>query len=149
MTEARNALSGRVQLSHDLERFPRASVLEQPCALLRRPEHDRPRPEDPGRYRAVERSGIGGERHPRGHVRRHHPVLRDRHEQQVEKEALLLRRLVAGEQQVEELREAQAAHEVAGQVAPAHVDAVGVGLTDRGSSRSGRPAPSRRRYRTR
>ena len=38
----------------------------------------------------------------------------------------------AGEQQVEVLREAQAAHQVAGEVAPADLDPVGVGLGDAG-----------------
>ena len=40
------------------------------------------------------------------------------------------RRLVAGQQQVEVLGEAQAAHQVAREVAPAHLDPVGIGLAD-------------------
>ena len=79
---------------------------EQPRALLRRAEHDRAGAEDPGRDRALERVRVGRERHPRGDVRRHQPVLGDRDEQQVEEEALVLGRLVAGEQQVEVLGEA-------------------------------------------
>ena len=46
------------------------------------------------------------------------------------KYALLLGRLLAGEQQVEVLREAQPAHQVAGEVAAADLDPVGVGLAD-------------------
>ena len=57
-------------------------------------------------------------------------MLGDGHEQQVEELALRRRGLVAGEQQVEVLREREAAHEVAGEVAPAHLDAVGMRLAD-------------------
>ena len=46
------------------------------------------------------------------------------------KNALLARRLPAGQQQVEVLGEADAAHQVAGQVAPAHLDPVRIGLAD-------------------
>jgi hypothetical protein len=57
-------------------------------------------------------------------------VLGDRHQQQIEEVALLLARLLAGEQQVEVLRERQAAHQVAGEVAPPDLDTVGMGLAD-------------------
>ena len=99
-------------------------TLEQPRALLGRAEHDRPGAEDPGGDGALQRVRVGGERHPRGDVRRHQPVLGDRDEQQVEEEALLLGRLAPGEQQVEVLGEREPAHEVAGEVAAAHLDAV-------------------------
>ena len=59
-------------------------------------------------------------------------MLGDGDEQQVEEEALLLGRLLTGQQQVEVLGEAQPAHEVAGEVAPAHLDPVGEGLADVG-----------------
>ena len=95
-------------------RRPAAAPREQPRAVLRRAEDDRAAAEDPGRDRALQRLGVGGERHPRGDVRRHQPVLGDRDEQQVEEEALVLGRLLAGEQQVEVLGEAEPAHEVAG-----------------------------------
>ena len=62
-----------------------------------------PAAEDPGRDRALQRSRVGRERHPRRDVGRHHPVLGDRDEQQVEEEALVVGRLAAGEQQVEVL----------------------------------------------
>ena len=58
-------------------------------------EDDRAAAQDPRRDGALQRSGVGGERHPRGDVGRHHPVLGDRDEQQVEEVALLLGRLVA------------------------------------------------------
>ena len=107
-------------------------LLEQPRARLRGAEDHRPAAEDPGRDGALQRARVGGQRHPRGDVRRHHPVLGDRDQQQVEEEALLLGRLVAGQQQVEVLGEAQPAHQVAAQVAPAHLDPVGVRLADVG-----------------
>ncbi len=107
-----------------------AGVLEQPRALLRRAEDDRPAAEDPRRDGSLQRSWVGGERHPRRDVGGHHPVLGDRDQQQVEEVALLLGRLLAGEQQVEVLGEAQPAHQVAGEVASPHLDPVGVGLAD-------------------
>ena len=64
-------------------------------------------------------------------------MLGDRDEQQVEEEALLGGRLAAGEQQVEELREGQRAHQVAAEVASPHVDAIRVGLTDAADRSSG------------
>ena len=63
-------------------------------------------------------------------LRRHQPVLGDRDEQQVEEEALVVGRLAAGEQQVEVLGEAQPPHQIAGEVAAAHLDAVGLGTAD-------------------
>ena len=86
----------------------RCASLEQPRALLGRAEDHRAAAEDPRRDGALQRARVGGERHPRGDVRRHHPVLGDRDEQQVEEVALVLGRLVAGEQQVEVLGEASA-----------------------------------------
>jgi len=59
-------------------------------------------------------------------------VLGDRDEEQVEEEALLLGRLVPRQQQEEVLREADSAHEVAAEVASAHLDPVGIGLADMG-----------------
>ena len=69
-------------------RRARARVRQQLRALLRRAEQHRAGAEDPGGDRALERARIGRERHPRGDVRRHHPVLGDGHEQQVEEVAL-------------------------------------------------------------
>ena len=117
-----------MELADDLARL--AAGREQPRALLGRAEDDGAAAEDSRRHGAVQRARIRGQRHPRGHVRRHQPVLRDRDEQQVEEEPLLLGRLAAREEQVEVLGEAQPAHQVAGQVAAAHLDAVGVGLRD-------------------
>ena len=70
-------------------------------------------------------------------------MLGDGDEQQVEELALRRGRLVAGEQQVEVLRERQAAHQVAGEVAPAHLDAVGMRLADVADGLAGH---GRRRY---
>jgi hypothetical protein len=57
-------------------------------------------------------------------------VLGQRDQQQIEEVALVGGRLLARQQQMELLREGQPAHQVARQVAAAHLDAVGVGLRD-------------------
>ena len=87
--------------------------LEQPRALLGGAEDHRAGAEDPGGDGALQRVRVGGQRHPRGDVGGHHPVLGDRDEQQVEEVALVLGRLAAGEQQVEVLGERQPAHQLA------------------------------------
>ena len=130
VAEAGDLPAGIVHLPCDLERLAAEVRFEQPRALLRGAEDHRAAAEDPGRDGSLQRIRIRRKRHPRGDVRRHEPVLGDRHEQQVEEEALLLGRLLAREEQVEVLREREPAHEVAGQVAPAHLDAIGVGLAD-------------------
>ena len=107
-----------------------ARILEQERALLRRPEDDRTGAEDARGDGTLQSGRVGRERHPRGDVRRHHPVLGDRDEQQVEEEALVVGRLVAGQQQVEVLGEGQTAHEVAREVTAPHLDAIGIGLAD-------------------
>ena len=71
----------------------RLRLLEQPRARLGRAEDDRAAAEDPRRDGALQRSGVGGERHARGDVGRHHPVLGDRDQEQIEEEALLVGRL--------------------------------------------------------
>ena len=91
-------------------------------------EDDRAGAEDPGRDRSLEGVRIGEERHPGSDVRRHHPVLGDRDEQRVEEEALLLGRLLAGEQEIEVLAEADPAHQVAAEIPPTDFDAIGIGL---------------------
>jgi hypothetical protein len=63
-------------------------------------------------------------------------VLRDRDQQQVEEETLVLRRLPAGNEEIEVFAETQPAHEIGGQVASAHLDAV---CRRRGNGRHGRP----------
>ncbi len=103
---------------------------QQARALLGGAEDHRAAAEDPGSDGALERVRVGGERHPGRDVRRHQPVLGDRDEQQVEEVALLLGRLLAGQEQVEVLGEAQPAHEVAGKIAAANLDPVGVRLAD-------------------
>jgi hypothetical protein len=130
--EAGNLSSDRVDLSGDLQRRPtrRTCLLEQPRALLRCAEDDRTCAENPRRNGSLQRSRVGGERHPRGDVGGHHPVLGDRDQQQVEEVALLLGRLLPREEQVEVLGEAQAPHQVAGEVAPPHLDPVWIGLAD-------------------
>jgi hypothetical protein len=78
----------------------------------------------------VQRRRVRGQRHPRRDAGRHHPVLGNRDEQQVEEEPLVVGRLFAGQEEMEVLGEGQPAHDVAGQVASANLDAVGVGLGD-------------------
>ena len=104
--------------------------LEQPSALFGRAEDDRAGAEDPRRDGPVQRFRVGRERHPRRDVARHHPVLRDRDEEQVEEEALVVGRLAAGEQEMEVLGEAHLAHQVAGEVASPYFDPVGIRLAD-------------------
>jgi len=105
-------------------------LLEQPRALLGGAEDDGPGAEDPRRDGPLQRPGVGGKRHARSDVGRHHPVLGDCHEQQVEEEALVIGRLAAGEQEVEVLGEAQPAHQVAAEIPSPHFDPVGIGLAD-------------------
>ena len=139
MTEAGHPAAGSV---HRLRLFrcdrtglragddTRLRRLQQSRALLRRAEDDRTAAQDPRRHRPLKRPRIGRECHPRGHVGRHHPVLGDRDEKEIEEVALVFRRLTPGQQQMEVLREADPAHEVAAKVAAPHLDPVRVCLTD-------------------
>ena len=77
--------------------------------------------------------------YPGRDVRRHHPVLGDRDEQDVEEVALVVRRLPAREEQVEVLGEAEPSHQVARQVPAANLHPVGVGLGDPADGGSGAP----------
>ena len=105
-------------------------LLQPLRAQLGRAEHHRAAAEDARRDGSLERPGVGGERHPRDDVGRHHPVLGDRDEEEVEEVALVVGRLLPREQQVEVRGEAEPAHEVAAEVAAAHLDPVRVGLAD-------------------
>jgi hypothetical protein len=107
-----------------------ARFRKQLRACLGRAEDDRATAEDAGRHGTLERARIGVQRHPRRDVRRHHAVLGDRHQQQVEKVALVVARLLTGQQQVEVGGEAESAHDVARQIASPDLDTVGVGLGD-------------------
>ena len=69
---------------------PLRGAHEQPGALLGGPEDDRTAAEDARRDRTLERTRVGRQRHPGGDVRRHHPVLGDRHEQRIQEEPLFL-----------------------------------------------------------
>ena len=137
VAEAGQALAGAV----DLPRQPighraglvagrnlRLGPLEQPGARLGGAQDHRPGAEDPRGDGAVQRSGVGGEGHPRGDVGGHHPVLGDRDQEQIEEEALLRARLPPGEQQMEVLGEREPSHQVAREVPSAHLDPVGIGL---------------------
>jgi len=57
-------------------------------------------------------------------------VLGDRDQEQVEEVPLVLGRLGTGQEQVEVLREAEPSHHVAAEIAPADLDAIGIGLAD-------------------
>src|SRR5262249_44745619 len=126
----------------------RASRHEEARALLRGAQDDRSRAEHAGCERALQRAGVSCERHPRGDVRRHHPVLGDGDEEQVEEEPLVLGRLAAREEQVEVLREGDLAHELAGQVASPDLDAVGIRLRDAAPTLRGHRRPLLRAYGT-
>ncbi len=146
MPEARDlAARPRLDLLDDLARLAtgRARLLEQPRARFGGAEDDGAGAEDPRRDGSLQRSGVCRKRHPGRNVGRHQPVLGDADQEQVEEEALLLRRLAAGEQQVEVLGEAQPAHQLAAQVAPADLDPVGIGLADvRDGDRRHPPTPA-------
>ena len=144
MAEAGQLLAGGADRARDLARVTALAhaLLEQSRARLRGAEDHGAAAEDPRRDRTLQRGGIGRERHPRGDVRGHHPVLGDRDEQQVEEVALLGGRLVAGEQQVEVLGERQPAHEVGRQIAAAHLDPIGIRVAD-GAPGGHRPRLSR------
>jgi hypothetical protein len=135
--EARNlcalVLDGRRQLPRDCgwlaPCFDLPLRLDQKAStFLRGSQNHRARAENPRRDCTLQRARVGGERHPGGDVGRHHSVLGDRNEQEVEEVALFLGRLSAGDEQVKILREGQAAHQVAREVPTAHLDSVGVGL---------------------
>ena len=83
-----------------------AGLDEQPCAQLGGAEDDRAAAEDPGRHGALQRIRVGGQRHARRDVGGHHPVLGDRHEQEVEEVALVVVRLATADEQVEVVGEA-------------------------------------------
>ena len=102
MAEARQPAAGSVDRAGQLERDLRGvgagrdlslRLLEQLRAHLGGAEQHRAAAEDARRHGALERLGVGRERHPRRDVGRHHPVLRDRDEQQIEEEALVVGRL--------------------------------------------------------
>ncbi len=57
-------------------------------------------------------------------------MLGDRNQQGVKEEHLVLGRLLASEQQMEEVGEADVTDQLARQIAPADLDAIGMGLAD-------------------
>ena len=128
VAEARHLLAGCVDTPRRLDRL--LIGLEQARTLGRRADDNRPDAQDPRSDRSLERFRVGRERHPRRDIGRHHPVLRECDQHEIQEEALLLGRLAAREQEVEVLGEGQPAHQVAGEVAPAHLDPVRVGLAD-------------------
>ena len=75
-------------------------LLEQTGTRLRGAEDYGSGAQDSSRDCALQRARICRERHPGGDVRRHHPVLGDRDQQDVEEVPLLLGRLLAREEQV-------------------------------------------------
>ncbi len=109
----------------------RCSLREQPRALVRGAEDDR-----------IRLRGSPRRRHPGARPGSAASVIRAatfvgiipcsaiETSSEVEEEPLLLRRLASGQQQVEVLRERQSTHEVAGQVAPADLHPIRVGLRD-------------------
>ncbi len=122
----RDALGVATLLDLGLRRF------EHLRTRLRGAEDHRTGAEDSRGDGAVQRIGVGRERHARGHVGRHHPVLGDRDQQQIEEEALVVARLAPREQQVEVIGEGQAAHQLATQIPTPDLDPVRIGLTDVG-----------------
>ena len=101
VAEARNLPARLVDRAHDLLRL--TVGLEEPGALFGGTQNDRACAEDSGGDGSVQRPWVGRECHARCDVGRHHPVLRDRDEQEIEEEPLILRRLASGQEQVEVL----------------------------------------------
>ena len=137
MAESRCLRSGLAYGAHEVERDParlaagghlRIRLDQQAAAEFRRAEDDGSGAEDAGRDRALQRIGIGGQRHSRGQNRRHEAVLGDRDQQKVQEESLFLGRFSAGQEQIEIAGEGKTAHQVASQVAAANLDAVRVSL---------------------
>jgi hypothetical protein len=128
MPEAGHPPSHLVDRARDSHRI--AASLEQPRTLLGRAEDDGAGAEDARRDRALQGARVCCKGHPRGDIARHQSVLGDCHEQHVEEEALVLRRLTTGEQEVEVLGKGQPAQQVAGEIASPHFDPVGIGLAD-------------------
>ena len=139
MAESRRPASGRADRLRRLRGrvfgrrtgdHGRLHLVEPPRALARRAGDHGPAAEDPRRDRALKRARIGSQGHPGRDAGRHHPVLGDRDQQQIEEEALLRCGLVAGDQQVKVLGERQPAHDVAAEIAPAYLDPIGIRLGD-------------------
>ena len=107
------------------------------AAQFGRSSQNRTAAEKPGGQSALQRLGIGGERHPRRLHRRHHAVLGDRDKQEVQKIALVLGRLMAGQQQMEIFGKTEPSHQVIAEIATAHFDAVRPGGANSGDRRAG------------
>jgi len=94
---------------------------EQRGARLGRAQDDGAAAEEAGGDGRLQGARVGVERHPGGDVGGHHPVLGDRHQQEVEEVALVVGRLLARQQQVEVGGERQPAHQVAAEIAAAQI----------------------------
>ena len=152
----------RAIIARDLERRrfnrtggarAREHLVDQRAAEVGRAEDDRAAAEYAGRNRALEGGRVGRKRHPGGLNGRREPVFGERHEAEVEEEALGVGRRTAGREQVDEVGEGRAPHQVGGQVAPAYPNPVGrrdgdlrlsrAGLADQHDVSSHGPAASR------
>ena len=110
----------------------RQHVLDQLAAKIGRAQDHRAAAEHAGGDRALKRGGIGVVGHARRLDRRRQPMLGERDQAQIEKEALLLGRRAAGREQKDIFGEGRAAHEVAGEIASAHRDPIARRRGDRG-----------------
>ena len=115
----------------------RQNVVDELAAEIGRAQDHRAAAEHAGGDCALKRGGIGGVGHARRLDRRRQPMLGDRDEAQIEKEALLLGRRAAGREEVEEFGESGPAHQIAGEVASAHADPIGRSGGDRSLRGSG------------
>jgi hypothetical protein len=122
-------------------------VLEQGAGLARRAENDRAAAQHAGGDRALQRGRVGGVGHAGRLHARCQAVFGERHQGEIEEEALVVRRRPAGRQQEEEFGEVRRAHQFGAQVAATHRDAVRGGGRDRRRRRAafadqhGRPLP--------
>jgi hypothetical protein len=117
----------------------RACLDQEAPAKLRGPEHDGTAAEDTGRDRALERPGIGGQRHPRNLVGGHEAVLGYGDQQEVQEESLVRGRLLTGQKEVEVIGEAHPAHKVTAEVPAPDRNGTGIGRADRRGRAAGVP----------
>ena len=110
----------------------RQHVLDEPAAEVGGAQDHRAAAQHARRDRALKRGGIGVIGHARRLHRRRQAMLGERHQAQIEKETLLVGRRPAGREQEDELGERRAAHEVLGEVAPAHRHPLARGGRNRG-----------------
>ena len=111
----------------------RQHILDHLPAEVGRAQNDRAAAEHAGGDGGLKRRGIGVVGHARRLDRWRQPMLGERHQAEIEKEALLFGRRPAGRKQEDIVGEADAAHEIIDEIEAAHRDPVARRGGDRGS----------------